>query len=85
MLPERCKLPLHHKCCLIHLGPVHLTLDESVCQGIGLMFQMVNFLPQQTVLIFQPLENVRTVKHVTLAEFYSLEFQFHPPSLLFSW
>ena len=55
MLPEGRELPLHDKCCLIHLSPVHLTLYESVSQSVGLIFQLVNFLPQQTVLIFQPL------------------------------
>ena len=38
-----------------HLGLVHLALDQSVRQSVGLRLQLVNLLPQQTILIFQPL------------------------------
>ena len=55
VLAQSRQLSLQHEGRLVHLGPVHLALDQPVRQGVGLALQLVNLLPQQSVLVLKTL------------------------------
>ena len=65
VLPQSRELPLQDEGRLVHLGPVHLALDQPVRQRVGLALQLVNFLSEQAVLVLQPLQSYEKINERT--------------------